>query len=76
MKLEINLNLSADTCTYIRQEAERRQIPAAMIIKEILAEVIEEYYREPTKAEILEGIREGLQQAIKGEAQPVEQFVL
>lgn len=63
MKLEINLNLSADTCTYIRQEAERRQIPAAMIIKEILDEVIEEYYREPTKAEILEGIREGLQQA-------------
>ena len=72
MKTEINLKLSPETWKYIRDEASRRQNSAAEIIAEILSEVIEDNYREPSKAEILEGIRIGMQQALTGETRSVE----
>ena len=65
MKLNIDLNLSADTRYYITQEAARRGMADAAIVAEVLEEVLEEYYREPTKAELLEDIRQGLLEALK-----------
>ncbi len=72
MIINIELNLSPATWGYINKEAERRQLSVDVIISEVLSEAIEDYYKEPTKAQILEGIKIGLQQAINDEAQPVE----
>ena len=72
MTLEVDLNLSPQTWAYIENEAARREIPPAAIVSEILSEVLEEYYREPTKAEILQSIRDGLQQALRGETRPLD----
>lgn len=74
VKIEIDLDLSTATWHYINQEAERRQLSVAAIVGEVLSEAIEDYYKEPTKAEILEGIKSSLQQALNDEAQTVEYY--
>ena len=60
MKIEVELDLSSATWQTIDQEAERRQMSESAIIGEVLSEAIEDYYKEPSKAEILEGIKKGL----------------
>ena len=72
MKIEIDLKLSQATWMFIKQEAARRNISASTIISEVLSEAVEDYYRDPTKAEILESICIGLQQALNNETEPVE----
>ena len=74
MKTEVEFDLSPATWQTIDKEAERRQMSASAIIGEVLSEAIEDYYKEPTKAEILEGIKRGLQQALNDEGQTVEIF--
>ncbi len=71
MLIEIDLNLSEETWGFIDAEANRRGVSVQFIVNEILSEVIEDYYREPNKAEILEGIRTGLQEALHGVVQLV-----
>ena len=75
MRIEINLDLTAETQRYIRDEASRRGLPESAIVAEVLEEVIEDYYREPTKAELLEGLRQGLIEALSQELDPVVQAV-
>ena len=71
MYLELDLSLSVETRAFIENEAARRNVPASLIVSEVLTEALEDYYREPTKAEILDSIRIALEESLRGETVPV-----
>ena len=64
--LDLKVNLSDKLVEHLQQEAATRQISLDVIV----GEVLEEYFEEPTEAEILESLRIGMQQALAGDHRP------
>ena len=60
--LDLQLSLSDDVLVYLKREASKRQISLDVIISEVLAG----YFNSPTKQEILDDLKLGMQQALTG----------
>lgn len=60
--LDLQLSLSDDVLVYLKREANKRQISLDVIISEVLAE----YFNSPTKQEILDDLKLGMEQALTG----------
>lgn len=61
--LDIKLSISDEILNLLKQESEQRNIPLEVVIRESL----EAYFEEPTDAEILDGIKIGMKQALAGD---------
>jgi len=64
--IEITLSVPDDILEYLKQEAARRDVALEVVVSDVLSD----YYREPTEAEILEGIRMGMRDALRGNVRP------
>lgn len=69
--LELKLSLPDEVLTYLQQESNRRNVS----INEVVAEVIADYFDEPTQQEILEDIRLAMNDVRAGRLQAVDDFI-
>ena len=69
--LKLKLNLPDDVLEYLRREAGQRNVP----LDDVVSEVVAEYFEEPTREEILESIRQSMQEALAGNVRPVDEVL-
>jgi predicted transcriptional regulator len=69
--LQVTLNISDEILDYLRRTANQRQVPLDVVVNEVLAE----YFDEPSKADILDNIREALRDGIAGRTRPVDEVL-
>lgn len=69
--LDVKLTLSDEVLATLRIEAIDRDIP----LDSVVSEVLEEYFNEPTEAEILDSLKIGMQQARAGNYRPAHEVL-
>lgn len=69
--LDVKVNVSAEVLAYLQRTADTRRVPVDAVISEVLAE----YFEEPGKEEILQGIREGFRDIFSGNTRPAREFL-
>ena len=69
--IELKLNIPDDLLATLQREAESRDMPLDTIVVDLLRD----YFDEPTDEEILQGIREGMRDALRGNTRPAREFL-
>lgn len=68
---ELTLTLPDDLLATLEREAHHREMPLDAVVVNLLRD----YFDEPTHAEILQGIREGMRDALTGNTRPAREFL-
>jgi hypothetical protein len=66
--VDVRLKLSDEVLEYLQRESENRQVPLDDVVSDVLAD----YFEEPTKEEILAGIRQSMLDVLAGNVRPAD----
>jgi predicted transcriptional regulator len=69
--IELKLNMPDDLLATLQRAAESRDMPLDAMVVDLL----KDYFDEPTDEEILQGIREGMHDALTGNTRPAREFL-
>jgi predicted transcriptional regulator len=69
--VDVKLKLSDEVLQYLQREADNRKIS----LDEVVSDVLEDYFDEPTKEEILEGIRQSMLDVLAGNVRPADEVL-
>ena len=69
--LALTLNLPDEVLDHLQREAKRRKLPLDAVVSAVLAD----YFDEPSDAEILENLRQSMQDALAGRVRPVDEVL-
>ena len=69
--VDVKLKLPDEVLEYLQREAKHRQVPLDDVVSDVLAD----YFDDPTKAEILDSIRQSLRDGLAGKVRPVDEVL-
>jgi predicted transcriptional regulator len=67
----VNLKLSDEVLAYLQREARARNRPLDDVVSDVLAD----YFDEPTKDEMLAGLRQSMLDVLAGNVRPVDEVL-
>lgn len=70
-QLDLKVQVSDEVLGQLRVTADERELS----INDIVSEMLEGYYDDPTHEEILKGIREGMRDALAGRTRPAREVL-
>jgi predicted transcriptional regulator len=69
--VDVRLKLSDEVLEYLQRESENRRVPLDDVVSDVLAD----YFEEPTKEEILAGIRQSMLDVLAGNVRPADEVL-
>ncbi len=71
MTIDVKLTLSDEIMAYLRREAENRKVS----LDKVVSEVVEGYFDDPTREELLAGLRTALLEVVAGKTHPARELL-
>lgn len=68
MTVDVKLNISDEVITHLQRAAQKRNVS----LDEVVSEVLTDYFEEPTREELLAGLRQSLIDVATGNTQPAD----